>query len=128
MIIVIWIFTGFSVIVFSAAVKSVADELVEAAEIDGANAFQTTWYVVLPLIRGTLIVVATTITIFVTKIFDVIKATTDGSSGTEVLGLAVFRYLSYSDFTRSAVFAVIILALVAPLMVYSLRYQMRTET
>jgi alpha-glucoside transport system permease protein len=128
MVIVIWIYTGFSVIVFSAAVKSVPDELVEAAKIDGANGFQTTWYIVLPLIRGTLIVVATTITIFVTKIFDVIKATTDGSSGTEVLGLAVFRYLSYSDFARSAVFAVIILALVGPLMVYSLRYQMRAET
>lgn len=127
MVIVIWIFTGFSVIVFSAAVKSVPDELVEAAKIDGASGFQTAWYVVLPLIRGTIVVVATTITIFVTKIFDVIKATTDGTSGTEVLGLAVFRYLSYSDFARSAVFAVIILALVSPLMIYSLRYQLRPE-
>lgn len=128
MIIVIRIYTGFSVVVFSAAVKSVPDELVEAARIDGATGFQVNWYVVLPQIRGTVIVVATTITIFVTKIFDVIKATTDGTSGTEVLGLSVFRYLSYSEFALSAVFGVIILVLVAPLMIYSLRYQLRPET
>ena len=115
-------------VVFSAAVKSVPDELVEAARIDGATGFQVNWYVVLPQIRGTVIVVATTITIFVTKIFDVIKATTDGTSGTEVLGLSVFRYLSYSEFALSAVFGVIILVLVAPLMIYSLRYQLRPET
>jgi alpha-glucoside transport system permease protein len=125
MLIVIWIFTGFSVVVFSAAVKTVPDELIEAAKIDGATGFETTWYVVLPQIRGTMVVVVTTITIFVTRIFDVIKATTDGSSGTEVLGSAAFRYLSYGDFARSAVFAVVILALVTPLMVLSLRYQLR---
>jgi alpha-glucoside transport system permease protein len=127
MIIVIWTFTGFAVVVFSAAIKSIPNDLIEAATIDGATGFQTTWHVVLPLVRGTTIVIATTITIFVTKIFDIIKATTNGASGTEVLGSAVFRYLTYSEFGQSAVFAVMILALVSPLMLYSLRHQLEAR-
>lgn len=121
MVIMIWIQTGFSMVVLSAAIKGVPTELLEAARVDGANEVQVFWRVTLPQITSTIAVVVTTLTITVLKIFDLVKATTGGTAGTDVLANRMYDGLRNGNFTSSAVFAVTILILVLPVMWINIR-------
>lgn len=121
MIIMIWVQTGFAMVVLSAAIKGVASELLEAARVDGANEAQIFWRVTLPQIRTTVIVVVTTLTITVLKIFDLVKATTGGTAGTDVLANRMVDELRNGNFSESSTFAVMILALVLPVMWLNVR-------
>ena len=114
MLIMIWIQTGFAMVVISAAIKGVPTELGEAARVDGANETQVFWRVTLPQITGTILVVITTLTITVLKIFDLVKATTGGAADTDVLANRVYEGLRNGNFTASSVFAVMIFILVIP--------------
>jgi ABC-type sugar transport system permease subunit len=121
MVIMIWIQAGFSMVVISAAIKGVPTELLEAARVDGANEVQVFWRVTLPQITTTLAVVVTTLTITVLKIFDLVKATTGGSAGTDVLANRMYENLRNGAFTASSTFAVMILILVLPVMYLNIR-------
>ena len=121
MVIMIWIQAGFAMVVLSAAIKGVPGELSEAARVDGASEPQVFWRVVLPQIVGTIVVVVTTLTITVLKIFDLVKATTGGAADTDVLANRVYDGLRSGNFTTSATFAVMILLLVLPIMYVNIR-------
>jgi ABC-type sugar transport system permease subunit len=121
MIIMIWIQTGFAMVVLSAAIKSVPAELTEAAQVDGANDVQVFWRITVPQIVPTIIVVVTTTAVTVMKIFDLVKATTNGNFGTDVLANRMYDNLRDGNFTLSSTFAVIILVLVMPVMVFNFR-------
>jgi ABC-type sugar transport system permease subunit len=121
MIIMIWIQTGFAMVVLSAAIKGVPTELQEAARVDGANEVQVFWKVVLPQIAPTILVVVTTLTITVLKIFDLVKATTGGAAGTDVLANRMYDSLRNGNFTGAASFATTILVLVLPVMWFNVR-------
>ncbi|MBW3557035.1 MAG: sugar ABC transporter permease [Actinobacteria bacterium] len=121
MIIMIWIQSGFAMVVLSAAIKGVPTELLEAARVDGANEVQVFWRVTLPQITSTIAVVVTTLTITVLKIFDLVKATTGGAAGTDVLANRMYEGLRNGNFTSSATFAVMILVLVLPVMWINIR-------
>lgn len=121
MMIMIWIQAGFAMVVISAAIKGVPTELLEAARVDGANEVQVFWRVTLPQIAPTVIVVVTTLTITVLKIFDLVKATTGGTAGTDVLANRMYEGLRNGNFTGSSVFAVMILVLVLPVMWINVR-------
>lgn len=121
MLIMIWIQAGFAMVVLSAAIKGVPADLNEAARVDGANEAQVFWRVVLPQIVSTIVVVVTTLTITVLKIFDLVKATTGGAADTDVLANVVYNELRNGNFTASATFAVMILLLVLPIMYVNIR-------
>lgn len=121
MAIMIWIQAGFAMVVLSAAIKGVPAELSEAARVDGASEVQVFWRVVLPQIATTIAVVVTTLTITVLKIFDLVKATTGGTAGTDVLANRMYEGLRNGNFTGSATFAVMILLLVLPVMWINVR-------
>jgi alpha-glucoside transport system permease protein len=121
MIIMIWIQTGFAMVVLSAAVKSVPMELIEAAKVDGANDIQVFWRITLPEIIPTVLVVVTTLIVTVMKIFDIVKATTNGAFGTDVLANRMYTNLRDGNFTLSSTFSVIILVLVAPVIWWNFR-------
>ena len=121
MVIMIWIQAGFAMVVLSAAIKGVPSELSEAARVDGASEPQVFWRVVLPQVVGTIVVVITTLTITVLKIFDLVKATTGGAADTDVLANRVYDGLTNGNFTSSATFAVMILLLVLPIMYLNIR-------
>ena len=121
MFIMVWIQTGFAMVVLSAAIRAVPDELLEAARVDGANETQTFWRVVMPQIRPTIIVVVTTLIVIVTKVFDLVKATTNGANRTNVLANEMFDQLRDRNFTSSSAFAVVLLALVVPVMIFNIR-------
>ncbi|WP_419925836.1 carbohydrate ABC transporter permease [Candidatus Poriferisocius sp.] len=121
MFIMVWIQTGFAMVVLSAAIRAVPEELTEAARVDGANEIQVFWRVVIPQIRPTIIVVVTTLMVIVTKVFDLVKATTNGANRTNVLANEMFDQLRDRNFTSSSAFAVVLLALVLPVMIYNIR-------
>jgi ABC-type sugar transport system permease subunit len=121
MIIMIWIQTGFAMVVLSAAIKSVPSELIEAAKVDGANDMQVFWRITVPQITPTIIVVVTTLIVTVMKIFDLVKATTNGNFDTDVLANRMYDNLRDGNFTLSSTFAVIVLLLVMPVMVFNFR-------
>ncbi len=121
MFIMVWIQTGFAMVVLAAAIRAVPEELTEAAEVDGASRAQVFWRVVIPQIRPTIIVVVTTLVVIVTKVFDLVKATTNGANRTNVLANEMFDQLRDRNFTSSSAFAVVLFALVLPVMVHNIR-------
>lgn len=121
MFIMVWIQTGFAMVVLAAAIRAVPEELTEAAEVDGASRAQIFWRVVMPQIRPTIIVVVTTLIVIVTKVFDLVKATTNGANRTNVLANEMFDQLRDRNFTSSSAFAVVLFALVLPVMIYNIR-------
>ena len=69
--ILVWVQTGFAMVIFSAALRGIPEDTIEAATIDGANPFQMFFRIKLPQIFSTVIVVWTTLVILVLKVFDI---------------------------------------------------------
>jgi len=71
MSIMVWVQTGFAMVIFSAALRGVSKDTIEAAIIDGANPFQLFFRVKLPQVYSTVVVVWTYLVIQVLKVFDI---------------------------------------------------------
>ena len=123
MIILIWIQTGFAMVIFSAALRGVPEETLEAARIDGASEVQIFFRVMVPQIMSTILVVWTTITIVVLKVFDIVLAMTNGQWDTEVLANLMFDWMfrGGGDFGRGSTLAVVIMIAVIPIMIWNIR-------
>jgi alpha-glucoside transport system permease protein len=122
MLILVWIQTGFAMVILSAALRGIPEETLEAARIDGANDFRIFFDIMIPQIWGTLIVVWTTITITVLKVFDIVYAMTNGEFQTQVLANLMYRWMFISgDYGRGSTIAVIIMLAVVPIMVWNIR-------
>lgn len=123
MAILVWIQTGFAMVLMSAALRGVPDETLEAARIDGASEVQIFFRVMIPQIMGTIIVVWTTITIVVLKVFDVVLAMTNGQWETEVLANIMYDWMfrGGGDYGRSGALATVIMLAVIPIMIWNIR-------
>ena len=118
----IWIWTGFCMVILSAAYKSIPKELLEAARIDGATELQVFWKVILPLLKPTLAVVTTTMVVFVLKIFDIVYVMTNGNFSTEVIANRMYKEMfSFFRYGRASAIAVILLLLIIPVMLFNIR-------
>jgi alpha-glucoside transport system permease protein len=121
-VIVVWLQAGYAMTLFSAAIKGIPGEQIEAARVDGANEWQVFWRIMLPSIQGTVITVSTTVIIFTLKIFDVVWVMTGGQYGTQVIATEFYRqYSTYRNFGYGSAIAVVLLIAVIPVMVYNLR-------
>lgn len=118
-VVLIWVQTGFAMVVLSAAIKGVPTEQLEAAELDGTNAWQRFMNVVVPGIRGSLVVVLTTIAIASLKVFDIVRTMTAGTNNTSVIANEMYTQLRSFEQGRAAAFAVVLFVLVLPLVVYN---------
>lgn len=119
-VVMVWIQTGFAMVLLSAAIKGVPVEIIEAARLDGANAWQSFWNVTVPGIRGTLVVVVTTISIATLKVFDIVRAMTGGQQETQVLANYMYDKLFVAvDWGVGSASAMIILLLVTPILVWN---------
>jgi alpha-glucoside transport system permease protein len=128
MVIMIWIQTGFSMVILSAAIKAVPTELIEAAKIDGATTSQVFWRVTLPQIATTIGVVVTTLIVGVMKVFDIVKVTTNGQFGSQVLANQMFQEaFSFQDKGKGAALAILIFVAVLPVMIYNIRRMQRED-
>ena len=121
-VIVIWLQAGFSMVLFSAALKGIPEELLEAARIDGATEIQIFFRIMIPYIRGTIISVWTTVVIFTLKIFDVVWVMTGGQFGTHVIATQFYRqaFTNRNSGFGSAI-AIVLLIAVIPVMYYNLK-------
>ena len=120
-VVLIWVQTGFAMVILSAAIKGVPIERLEAARLDGANAWQQFTNVTVPEIRGSLVVVVTTITIATLKVFDIVRTMTGGNFGTSVIANEMYTQFTKFEAGRSAAFAVILFLLVLPIVIYNAR-------
>jgi ABC-type sugar transport system permease subunit len=120
--IMIWIQSGFAMVVLSAAIKAVPVELREAALVDGASEAQTFWRVTVPQIRETIGVVVVTLIIVVLKVYDIVKVMTNGEFGTNVIANEMFdRAFINRDFGTGSALAVLLFVAVTPLMLMNVR-------
>lgn len=120
--IMVWLQTGFALVILSSALKGVPDELLEAARLDGANEIQVFFRIIIPYIQGTIITVGTTILIATLKIFDIVFVMTNGLYGTEVMASQQYKQMfKYQDFGRGSAVAIVLLFAVIPAMIYNLR-------
>jgi len=127
-VIVIWLQAGFAMVLFSAALKGIPEELLEAGRIDGANEFQIFFRIMIPYIQGTIISVWTTIVIFTLKIFDVVWVMTGGQFGTHVIATQFYRQsFTNNNSGYGSAIAIVLLIAVIPVMYYNLRQFRKQE-
>ncbi len=120
MVVLIWIQTGFAMVILSAALRGIPEETIEAAIIDGANPFQIFFKIKVPQISGTIVVVWTTITIVVLKVFDIVFAMTNGQWQTQVLANYMYdKLFRANDWGVGSASAMVIMALVTPILVWN---------
>jgi alpha-glucoside transport system permease protein len=123
MVILVWLQVGFSMVLLSAAIKSVPEETLEAARIDGASEVQTFFRVVVPQIKGTLVTVFITVLILVMKVFDVVYVTTNGQFGTNVIGLEFFQQIfQFANAGLASTIVVLLMIAVIPVLIYQVRH------
>ena len=127
-VIMVWLQTGFAMVTFSAAIKGIPSEMLEAARVDGATEIHTFFRIMVPYLMPTIITVATTIIIFTLKIFDVVLVMTGGQYGTDVIATQFYRqYFTYHQPAIGSAIAMILLIAVLPVMIYNLRQFRESE-
>ena len=126
-IVMVWIQAGFAMTVLSAAIKSIPDEIIEAAKLDGVQAFKMFRYITLPSIRAALVVVVTTIGIGTLKVFDIVRTMTGGQFDTSVVANEFYsQSFRFNAPGLGAALAVLLFILVIPIVAYNI-VQMRKE-
>jgi alpha-glucoside transport system permease protein len=122
MVIMVWLQTGFAMVILSAAIKAIPDEIIEAARIDGASELQVFRRIVVPTILPTIVVVTTTMVINVLKVFDIVFVMTGGNNGTEVIAeRMVGEFFIRNNFGRGAAIAVVLFVAIIPVMIWNVR-------
>jgi alpha-glucoside transport system permease protein len=122
MIIMIWLQTGFAMVVFSAAIKGVSIEVLEAARLDGASEPQIFFGIIIPLIRGSIVTVTTTIAIATLKIFDIVMSVSGGLNHDNVVAVRMFQEMfQFFNDGRAAALATLLFIAVLPVMLLNLR-------
>ena len=123
MVIMIWIQVGFAMVVLSAAIKSIPDEIIEAARIDGASELQVFRRIIVPSIAPTIAVVATYMVINAMKVFDIVFVIGGAETNqTEVVAERMIQWFFISNNDgRGAAIAVLLFLAVIPVMIFNVR-------
>jgi alpha-glucoside transport system permease protein len=117
-----WVWTGFAMVILSAALKGIPVELLEAARVDGAGELVVFRRIILPLLGPTIAVVATTLVIFALKAFDIVYVMTNGNFDTNVIALKMYQELfSSRHWGRAAAISVLLLLAIVPVLVVNVR-------
>ena len=127
-VVMIWIQTGFAMVVLSAAIKGIPTEQIEAAQLDGTNAWQRFRNVTVPGIRGSLVVVLTTISIATLKVFDIVRTMTAGNFNTSVIANEMYtQAFRASEVGRGSALALVLFLLVLPIVIFNARQIQKTR-
>ncbi|GAA1173071.1 sugar ABC transporter permease [Ornithinimicrobium humiphilum] len=122
MVILVWLQTGFAMVLLSAAIKGVPEDTLEAARIDGASEWQIFWKVIIPQIKGTIITVFITVLILVLKVFDIVYVLTNGRNNTDVIANMFFNQLfARGQAGVASALVVVLLILVIPILIYQVK-------
>ncbi|MDQ3029101.1 MAG: sugar ABC transporter permease, partial [Actinomycetota bacterium] len=121
-VIMIWIQAGFAMVILSAAIKAVSADVIEAARLDGVNAWQMFRNVTLPSIRPAVVVVMVTISIATLKAFDIVRTTTGGQFDTGVVATELYdQAFRFGEEGKGSALAVLLFVLVLPIVIYQVR-------
>jgi len=121
-VIYVWMWTGFCMVILSAALKGVPAEVLEAARCDGASEWTIFSRIIVPMISPTIVVVTTTMVINVLKIFDIIYTLTGGDYNTNVVAMEFYQQLfTNQNYGRASALAVLLLVVIIPIMVINVR-------
>jgi alpha-glucoside transport system permease protein len=124
MVIMVWMQTGFAMVILSAAIKAIPDEIIEAARIDGASEMQVFRKIIVPTILPTIVVVTTYMVINAMKVFDIVfvQPASAEVNGTVVVAERMIRWFFLLNHNgRGATIAVILFIAVIPVMVWNMR-------
>lgn len=122
MVILIWLQTGFAMVLLSSAIKGVPEDTVEAGRMDGAGEARIFWQIVLPQVKGTIVAVFITVLILVLKVFDIIYVMTNGRDKTDVIARLFFdKLFAQSQAGQASAIVVVLLILVLPILIYQVR-------
>ena len=129
MVVLIWIQTGFAMVIFSAAIKAVPQEFIEAAKVDGATDSSIFWRIIVPQILPTIGVVVTTLVVTVLKIFDVVKVMTNGNFETQIVANEMF-FQAFTAGNRGlgSALAVVLFVAVLPVVFFNVRRLQQEES
>jgi len=120
--IMIWLQTGYAMVIMSSAIKAIPGEINEAARVDGANSFIIFSRITVPYIMPTIITVTTTILIFSLKLFDIVRVMTGGNFGTNVIANEFYlRQFTYGNSGQASAIAIILLVVIVPVLLYNLK-------
>nr|BBH95654.1 alpha-glucoside ABC transporter permease [Thermogemmatispora argillosa] len=118
----VWMWTGFCMVILSAAIKGIPSEILEAARCDGAGEITIFFRIIVPMISPTIAVVTTTMVINILKIFDVVYVMTGGNYGTNVVAVDYYQQLfNFDNFGVASALAVLLLLAVIPIMYFNIR-------
>ncbi|MGC9666347.1 carbohydrate ABC transporter permease [Planosporangium sp. 12N6] len=121
-IVMVWIQAGFAMVILSAAIKAIPADIIEAARIDGTNAWQLFWQITLPSIRSSLVVVVVSISIATLKVFDIVRTMTGGQFDTSVIANGMYdQAFRFGQAGRGSALAVFLFVLVLPIVIYQVR-------
>ncbi|MDC7226813.1 MAG: sugar ABC transporter permease [Spirochaetales bacterium] len=121
-VIMIWLQTGYAMVILSSAIKAIPGEINEAARVDGANSFTIFFKITVPYIMPTIVTVTTTILIFSLKLFDIVRVMTGGNFGTNVIANEFYlRQFTYGNSGQASAIAVVLLVVIIPVLMYNLR-------
>ncbi len=127
-VVMIWIQAGFAMTILSAAIKAIPDDIIEAARLDGVNAWSMFRKITLPSVQPTVVVVLTTIGIGTLKVFDIVRTMTGGNFNTSVVANEFYRQTFNADNQGlGAALAVLLFVLVIPIVIYNIRSLRRSE-
>lgn len=120
--ILVWMETGFAMVILSAAIKAVPQDLIGAAKVDGASEWAVFRHIVLPSIRGPIIAVITTTVIVALKVFDIVFVTTGGRFDSDVVAnRMISELLKFRNPGRAAALATILMVATTPVIVANVR-------
>ena len=121
-LVAVWVWTGFAMVITSAALKGIPEELLEAARVDGATELTVFRRIIIPLLTPTLTVIGTTLVIFALKAFDIVYVMTSGNYDTNVMALRMYQEMNNNhNNARASALAVILLLAVIPVLVFNVR-------
>jgi len=121
-IIMVWLQTGYSMVILSSAIKAIPEEINEAATVDGANGLTIFFRITIPSIMPTIVTVTTTVLIFSLKLFDIVRVMTGGNFGTNVIANEFYlRQFTYGHSGQASAIAVVLLIVIIPVLAYNLK-------
>lgn len=121
-VIMVWLQTGYAMVILSAALKGIPAEHLEAARVDGATEIQIFFRILVPSIMGSIITVTTTVMIFSLKLFDIVRVMTGGNYGTNVVANQFYvEQFTYGSTGHASAIAIVLLIAVVPVLIYNLK-------
>jgi alpha-glucoside transport system permease protein len=119
----VWASTGFAMVVISAALKGISEEVIEAARTDGASEWGIFWRIQLPLLSLPLAVVTVWLLVNVIKVFDLIYVMTGGGPGgsSEVIAVTMVDEFGNGEGGYAAAIAVVMMLLIIPIIAFNIR-------